>query len=72
MIYNLCSVNLRMIDYAKTVSKQFGCKIQRLKNTNTYNFKMNNSRFCKEYNFKFTKNISKITKELEKFYLKIL
>ena len=72
MIYNLCSVNLRMIDYAKTVSRQFSCKIQRLKNTNTYNFKMSNKRFCKEYNFKFTKNISKITTELEKFYLKTL
>ena len=72
MIYNLCSVNLRMIDYAKTVSNQFNCKIQRLKNTNTYNFKMSNKRFCKEYNFKFTKNISKITTELEKFYLKTL
>tara|TARA_B100001250_G_scaffold285724_1_gene247797 strand:- start:3706 stop:4566 length:861 start_codon:yes stop_codon:yes gene_type:complete len=72
MIYNLCSVNLRMIDYAKTVSKQFRCKIQKLKNTNTYNFKMSNKRFCKEYNFEFTKNISKITTELEKFYLKTL
>ena len=44
-----------MIEYAKTVSKQFKCKIHRLKNTKTYNFKMNNKRFCKEFNFKFTK-----------------
>ena len=72
MIYNLCSVNLRMIDYANTVSKQFKCKIHRLKNTKTYNFKMSNKRFCKEFNFKFTKNISIITKALESFYLKTM
>ena len=47
MIYNLCSLNLRMIDYAKTVSKQFKCKIHKLKNTKTYNFKMKIRDFVK-------------------------
>ena len=72
IIYNLCSTNLRMIDYARVVSKKFNCKIVKLKNTKTYNFKMSNRRFCEEFSFKFTKNINKIIDNLENFYLKRL
>ena len=68
-IYNLCSLNHNMKTYANLVSKYFNVKINHLPDTKTYSFKMDNSKFINHTNFKFTKNINLILKNID-FYIK--
>ena len=68
-IYNLCSLNLTMEAYAKTVSSMLDVPINKLPNTKTYNFGMSNKKFKDKYNFKFTNDLSVIINNIRNKYL---
>ena len=68
-IYNLCSLNLTMEEYAKGVSSLLNVPINKLPNIKTYNFGMSNEKFKNKYNFEFTKDLSVIIKNIKNEYL---
>lgn len=59
-IYNLCSINGTMQDYASAVAKKFGVQILEHPDTATYDFGMSNSLFRESLKFEFTEDLDLI------------
>jgi nucleoside-diphosphate-sugar epimerase len=68
-IFNLCSVNETMNNYANYVKNFFKIKIIRLENSNAYSFQMTNTKFIKFTKFVFTTNIETILQNIKNYLL---
>ena len=64
-IFNLCSMNYSIGEYAISVKKYFNSNLEILNDTKTYSFKMSNEKFNKLCNFKFTNDIDKILNNIK-------
>jgi len=69
-IYNMCSFNAKIIDIAEQVSRLLGVEIVNNGDSPTYNFLMDNRKFQKDFNFKFSAKIDDIVKDLVDYYEK--
>lgn len=69
-IFNLCSINSNMETYAMAVAKYFNSEIILNKDSSTYSFHMDNSKFKKFSNFQFTSDIEKIITNIDEFITK--
>jgi len=67
-IFNLCSVNLTIREYANAVAHLTGARIEVLADTPTYNFIMSSQKFCDTFGFEFTTNLYTIVETLIEFY----
>jgi len=67
-IFNLCSVNLTIGEYANAVAYLTNAKIEVLEDTPTYNFIMSSQKFCDRFGFEFTNNVYPIVETLINFY----
>jgi len=67
-IFNLCSVNLTIREYANAVAYLTDAKIEVLEDTPTYNFIMSSEKFCDLFGFEFTNNVYPIVESLINFY----
>jgi nucleoside-diphosphate-sugar epimerase len=66
-IYNLCSVNMSIGEYAYAVARRTKTKIEVLDDTSTYNFIMSAQKFSDEYRFEFTKDVYHIINAIVDF-----
>ena len=64
-IYNMSSINLSIEQIAEKTAKIMKSEIKKFKNTVTYDFLMDTTKFEKDFNFKFTKNFDIITNSLK-------
>lgn len=64
-IYNMSSINLSIEQIAEKTAKIMKSKIKKFKNSVTYDFLMDTTKFEKDFNFKFTKNFDIITNSLK-------
>lgn len=64
-IFNLCSVNCTIGEYANSVKKYFNSNIEILEDSKTYSFKMSNEKFSKLCNVKFSNDINEILNNLK-------
>jgi nucleoside-diphosphate-sugar epimerase len=55
--YNFCNINGSMEFYANAVSKYLNSEITMLESSPTYNFMMSTSKFEKDYDFAFKKDL---------------
>jgi nucleoside-diphosphate-sugar epimerase len=67
-IFNLCSVNLTIREYANAVAHLTGATVEVLGDTPTYNFIMSSQKFCDAFSFEFTTNLYRIVETLIEFY----
>ena len=67
-IFNMCSVNLTIREYANAVAYLTRANIQVLEDTPTYNFIMSSRKFCDAFDFEFTTNLYPIVESLIEFY----
>ena len=67
-IFNLCSVNLTIQQYANSVSYLTSARLESLEDTPTYNFIMSAQKFCDTFGFEFTTNVYPIVESLIDFY----
>ena len=67
-IFNLSSINGNMENFANMVAHKLNVKIKRLPDSPTYNFQLDNSKFSKIYNYKFTNDMELIADNLIEFY----
>ena len=67
-IFNLCSVNLTIGEYANAVAYLTSANIDVLGDTPTYNFIMSSQKFCDTFGFEFTNNVYPIVETLIDFY----
>lgn len=67
-IFNLCSVNLTIREYANAVAHLTGANIEVLEDTPTYNFIMSSRKFCDTFGCEFTSNLYPIVETLIEFY----
>ena len=67
-IFNLCSVNLTIREYANAVAHLTAANMEVLEDTSTYNFIMSSQKFCDTFSFDFTSNLYTIVETLIDFY----
>ena len=71
-IYNLCSFNATPEYLGKKLSKILKCELEIDKKPSfAYDFKINNNKFKKNFNFKFQDTVEKITKEIHNKFSEI-
>lgn len=68
-IFNLCSINDKMKNYANYVKNFFKIRIVRLEDSNSYSFQMTNSKFIKFTKFSFTTDIETILYNVKNYLL---
>ncbi len=64
-IFNLCSMNYTIGEYANSVKNYFNSTLEILNDTKTYSFQMSNHKFSKLCNFKFTTDINEILNNIK-------
>jgi nucleoside-diphosphate-sugar epimerase len=64
-IFNLCSMNYTIGEYANSVKKYFNSNIEILESSKTYSFKMSSEKFRKLCNVKFSNDIDEILNNLK-------
>lgn len=67
-IFNMCSVNLTIREYANAVAHLTKANVQVLEDTPTYNFIMSAQKFCDTFDFEFTGNLYPIVESIIEFY----
>ena len=65
-IFNMCSFNLSIGEIAREVAKLMDVELIVKKDTSTYNFMMQNSKFETSFNYKFEGSINNIIESLHK------
>ena len=68
-IYNLCSINASMEEYASNVSRFFDVPINVMSDSKTYNFGMTSKKFSDRYKFNFTQDLSAILTNIQGAYI---
>lgn len=67
-VFNMCSVNLTIREYANAVAQVTGAGIDVLDDTPTYNFIMSSEQFCATFGFEFTRSVHPIIGSLLTFH----
>tara|TARA_B100000029_G_scaffold422144_1_gene428722 strand:- start:3423 stop:4286 length:864 start_codon:yes stop_codon:yes gene_type:complete len=67
-IYNLSSVNGNMETFANLVCKKLDTKINRLTDSNAYDFQMTSEKFSNHYNYSFVDDLEIIVDNIINFY----
>lgn len=63
--FNLCSVNMKIADYAARVAEYYDVKIETMPSSPTYNFLMTAEKFEKTFDFTFEKDINAIIRGID-------
>ncbi len=63
--FNLCSVNMKIKDYASCVADHYGVKIENTPSSPTYNFLMTAEKFEKAFDFAFEQDINEIIRGID-------
>ena len=64
-VFNLCSLNLSIGEYANITKNFFGSEIKLNNNTKTYSFSMSNEKFRNVSNLNFTDDVNKILSNIQ-------